>query len=80
MLTQPMPAFSDPQGHTPYLIPTINAPESNFISYNSGTKSFIIDPKNNNECGSFSFNYKLTDTNKDTAPYTMNVLVTNTAP
>jgi hypothetical protein len=73
-----LPAFKDNEGHTVTLggIPS-SAP---YITYDSGSKSFIVNPTAAGQCGTTTFNYYLTDTNMDSASYSMTVDVTNVAP
>ena len=69
----------DNEGHTVTL--TTSLPSSiAFITYDSGTRSFIVNPQAAGQCGTTVFTYYLTDSNMNSANYSMTVIVTNLAP
>jgi hypothetical protein len=51
-----------------------------YITHDSGTNKFIVDPQGAGECGTTTFLYYLTDTNKNSVSYSLTVDVTNVAP
>jgi uncharacterized beta-barrel protein YwiB (DUF1934 family) len=73
-----MPTIKDNEGHTVTMtgIPS-TAP---YITFDIATSTFTVNPIAAGECGTTTFNYQLTDTNKNSASYSMTVTVTNSAP
>ncbi len=51
-----------------------------YITYDSVSNKFIVDPQNAGECGSVTFSYYLTDTNMNSISFPMTVDVTNVPP
>ena len=73
-----LPPINDNEGHT---VTVAGIPSSTpYITHDSGTNKFIVDPQGAGECGTTTFLYYLTDTNKNSVSYSLSVDVTNVAP
>jgi hypothetical protein len=60
---------------------TIPSTASSYISYNSASNKFVVNPTLQSQCGTTSFTYQLTDGSAlVTTSYSMTVTITNSPP
>jgi hypothetical protein len=78
MRTLSLPTFKDNEGHA---VTIIGIPSSTpYITFDISNSKFTVDPQAAGQCGTTSFTYSLTDSNMNSASYSMTVDVTNTPP